>query len=195
MFTAIIAVCSLLSVPTVIPFTMQTFGVFLSIGALGGKKGTIAVLTYILLGLCGAPVFSGFGGGIGHLFGSTGGYIFGFLFSAVVMWITEPFCSKSKLLSIASMVLGNVVCYIVGTFWFMLVYSANTGEIGLFSALLVCVFPYIIPDALKIALAFVISNRIKLNLMSMFLMLLTQKKKLIGWVFYMLMGVFDLQVR
>ena len=55
----------------------------------GGKRGSLAVLIYILLGAVGIPVFAGFSGGIGVLLGNTGGYIVGFLFSALLMWLIE----------------------------------------------------------------------------------------------------------
>ena len=66
-FTVLIAICSWISIPTAIPFTLQTFAVFLSVSVLGGKRGTMAVLLYVLLGAIGLPVFSGFTGGIGIL--------------------------------------------------------------------------------------------------------------------------------
>ena len=89
MFAAIIAVCSWISIPATVPFTLQTLGVFLAVGVLGGKRGTMAVLTYLLLGMIGAPGFSGFAGGIGYMLGSTGGYIVGFIFTALTMWLME----------------------------------------------------------------------------------------------------------
>ena len=64
-FAALIAICSWISVPTAIPFTLQTLGVFLAVGLLGGRRGTLAVLVYLLLGLVGLPVFAGFHGGPG----------------------------------------------------------------------------------------------------------------------------------
>ena len=79
MFAVIMAVCSWISVPYVVPFTLQTFAVFLAVGVLGGKRGTLAVLIYILLGCVGLPVFAGFSGGIGVVLGCTGSYIAGFL--------------------------------------------------------------------------------------------------------------------
>ena len=85
-FAVVIAVCSWISIPTVVPFTLQTFAVFLTMGVLGGKRGTLAVLVYILMGTLGIPVFSGFTGGIGIIAGTTGGYIVGFIFSALLMW-------------------------------------------------------------------------------------------------------------
>ena len=89
LFTAVMAVCSWISIPATVPFTLQTFAVFLTCGLLGGRRGTLTVLVYLLLGAIGLPVFSGFTGGIGHLAGPTGGYIIGFIFSALVMWLGE----------------------------------------------------------------------------------------------------------
>ena len=89
LFAALMAICSWISIPTTVPFTLQTFAVFVAAGLLGGKRGTIAVLVYILLGAVGLPVFAGFTGGVGILLGSTGGYIIGFLGSALVMWGME----------------------------------------------------------------------------------------------------------
>ena len=86
---AFMAVCSWISIPTAVPFTMQTFAVFLAVGVFGGRRGTMAVLVYILLGAVGMPVFAGFSGGIGVLVGLTGGYIAGFVLTALIMWGME----------------------------------------------------------------------------------------------------------
>ena len=73
LFAVLIAICSWISIPTVVPFTLQTFAIFLSLAVLGGKRGTCAVIVYVLLGAVGIPVFSGFKGGIGVLLSTTGG--------------------------------------------------------------------------------------------------------------------------
>lgn len=161
MFAAIIAVCSWITIPATVPFTLQTFGVFLAVGVLGGKRGTMAVLTYLLLGMIGAPVFSGFAGGIGYMLGSTGGYIVGFIFTALTMWLMESLFGKKRWVLTFSMLLGILVCYVFGTVWFMWVYANNTGEIGWWTALLWCVVPYIIPDVLKILLALNFCRKLK----------------------------------
>lgn len=161
MFAAIIAVCSWISIPATVPFTLQTFGVFLAVGVLGGKRGTMAVLTYLLLGMIGVPVFSGFAGGIGYMLGSTGGYIVGFIFTALTMWLMESLFGKKRWVLTFSMLLGILVCYVFGTVWFMWVYANNTGEIGWWTALLWCVVPYIIPDVLKILLALTFCRKLK----------------------------------
>ena len=69
---ALIAVCSWISIPTAVPFTLQTFAVFLTLGLLGGRLGTLAVTVYLLLGAVGLPVFAGFHGGLGAVLGATG---------------------------------------------------------------------------------------------------------------------------
>lgn len=160
MCTVLIAVCSWISIPVMVPFTLQVFGIFLTIGILGGKRGSLAVLTYLLLGVIGLPVFAGFASGIGYIMGSTGGYIVGFLFSALAMWAMEALLGKKKWVLALSMVLGILICYGFGTIWFIIVYTNRTGEIGVWTALTWCVFPYIIPDILKIVLALTVCKRI-----------------------------------
>lgn len=160
LFAVLIAICAWISVPTTVPFTLQTFGIFLTVGLLGGKRGSMAVLVYILLGAAGIPVFSGFTGGIGRLLGSTGGYIVGFLASALVMWALEKVMGRKTWALAIQMVLGLIVCYAIGTVWFMVVYSGTSGAVGLMTVLGWCVIPFIIPDLIKIAMALVLTKRL-----------------------------------
>ncbi|MCI6998196.1 MAG: biotin transporter BioY [Eubacterium sp.] len=160
LFAVLIAICAWISVPTTVPFTLQTFGVFLTVGLLGGKRGSMAVLVYILLGAAGIPVFSGFTGGVGRLLGNTGGYIVGFLASALVMWALEKVMGRKTWALAVQMVLGLIACYAIGTVWFMVVYSGTSGAVGLMTVLGWCVIPFIIPDLIKIALALVLTKRL-----------------------------------
>lgn len=160
-FTVLIVICSWISIPTAIPFSLQTFAVFLSVSILGGKRGTLAVVIYVLLGAVGVPVFAEFTGGIGIIMRETGGYIIGFIFSALVMWLTERIMGRELWAQGIAMVLGLIVCYVLGTAWFMFVYMRNSGAIGLSTVLGWCVIPYIIPDAVKIALALTLSNLLR----------------------------------
>ena len=159
-FAVIIAICSWISIPATVPFTLQTFGVLLTVGVLGGRRGSLSVLIYLLLGAIGVPVFAGFSGGVGSILGSTGGYIIGFLFSALVMWFMEHFLGKKTWVLALSMLLGLLVCYVFGTAWFMIVYANQSGAVGLWTSLGWCVFPFIIPDLLKIAVALVVCKRL-----------------------------------
>ena len=161
MFACLMAICAWISIPGQIPFTLQTMGVFLAVGLLGGRRGTLAILVYVLMGAVGLPVFSGFAGGVGKLLGATGGYIVGFLFSALIMWAMEAIPGKKKWVLPVSMVLGLLACYAFGTAWFLVVYTKSKGAISLAAVLGMCVIPYIIPDAIKIACALVLTKILK----------------------------------
>lgn len=161
LFAVLIAICSWISIPATVPFTLQTFGVFLAIGVLGGKRGALAVAVYLLLGCVGLPVFAGFTGGLGIVLGSTGGYIVGFLVCALLMWAMERCLGSSKTWVLAvSMVVGLAACYAFGTAWFMAVYARSTGPIGLATALGWCVIPFVLPDLAKVGLALVLCRRL-----------------------------------
>lgn len=160
MFTAIITVCSQIQIPTEVPFTLQTLGIFAAGGLLGWKRGTLSVLLYILLGLIGIPVFAGFSGGIAVLLGPTGGYIIGFIFTALVVgFMCDKLGRKIWVVTLSS-VLGLLVCYAFGTGWFMYVYNSSNEPIGLMTALLWCVVPYLLFDAAKIACVTILVNRL-----------------------------------
>ena len=157
---ALLAPCAWLSVPTQPPFTMQTFGVFLTLLLLGAKDGTIAIGLYILLGALGVPVFSGFNGGMGALMGPTGGYIVGFLLICLIFGLL---CGKGAglWLKALALLLGLAVCYAFGTLWFVKVYGDMKGPISTLSALSMCVFPFIVPDLAKLALALWAEKRLE----------------------------------
>lgn len=161
LFAVGMAVCAWISIPTVVPFTLQTFAVFLALGALGGRRGTWAVVVYLLLGAVGLPVFTGFRGGLGVLLGVTGGYILGFLAAGLVYRLVTSRLGASRLAEAAAMALGLLVCYAFGTAWFLAVYARTTGPIGLTAALGWCVFPFLIPDLVKLALATALARRIR----------------------------------
>jgi biotin transport system substrate-specific component len=146
-------------VPTSPPFTLQTFAVFAAALLLGRRAGTASVLAYLVLGALGAPVFSGFGGGIGVLVGPTGGYLIGFLFAA---WIAGALAEGDAPLGrrILGCALGLAACYAFGTAWFVAVSLRAGREMSVGSALGLCVAPFLIPDAAKIALALLLPRRI-----------------------------------
>jgi len=160
MFAVVIAVCSWISIPTAVPFTLQTFAVFSALGLLGGKRGFFAALVYMLLGAVGLPVFAGFKSGVAVLVGSTGGYIVGFLIIAGVYWVAEVFIGKQIIVRIISMVIGLALCYLFGTVWFVTVFTRTNGDISLFKALQMCVIPFVIWDLLKMALALSVTSAV-----------------------------------
>ncbi len=145
---AVIAVCSWITVPlTAVPFTLQTFGVFMAVRLLGGKSGTVSIMLYILLGLVGVPVFAGFGAGPSALLGPTGGYIIGFLCVGGLYWALEKKLTKTVFKDLA-LGAGLILCYLMGTLWFM--YSLRVDAAY---ALGVCVLPFMLPDLLKLILS------------------------------------------
>lgn len=161
LFAVLIAVCAWISIPFAVPFTMQLFGIFLALSTLGGRRGTYAVAVYLLLGAAGIPVFAGFRGGLSVLLGATGGYVAGFFLSALLYWAITAKLGESVPVQVLACVLGLLTCYLFGTLWFLAVYSHTTGPISLLSALGLCVFPYLIPDLLKLTLALSLSRRVR----------------------------------
>jgi len=169
LFATLLSVCAWICIPTTVPFTMQTFAVFLAMLVLGGKRGTIVITIYLILGIIGIPVFSRGTAGIGILFGNTGGYMFGWIFIGIIMIQAERIADKysgkkaqyRKWIQTAGMLLGLVVCYLFGTIWFMNVYTNNLEEMGIQAVLGMCVLPFVIPDLIKMALAFAVCKRIR----------------------------------
>ena len=160
LFTAILALCAWLSVPMGdMVITLQTFGIFLTLGLLGGKRGSITICVYLLLGAVGAPVFSGFRGGLGALLGTTGGYIFGFMLTALIYWIITS-VKDAPLTRLLAMILGMLLCYSCGSWWYMTRYLSG-GQLTLGLVLMKCVIPYLIPDAIKLILAWILTGKLK----------------------------------
>ncbi len=160
-FAVLLAICSWISIPTVIPFTLQTFGVFLTILLLGGKRGTITIFIYLLLGAVGIPVFSNFGAGFGYLLGNTGGYAIGFLLIGLTGWLFEKTFGRKSFSQLSAVFLGLLLCYAFGSFWFMNISMNADHSYGLMTTLSLCVFPFIIPDLCKLGMAYMISKRLK----------------------------------
>ena len=156
----LISVCSWISIPTTVPFTLQTFAVFFVLSALGGRRGTAAIIVYVLLGAVGIPVFAQFTSGIGSLLGSTGGYIVGFVFMGLVYWPIIHFFGKKLWTEILAMVIGLAVCYAFGTAWFMIVYAQTNGAVDLGLVLAWCVIPFVVPDLIKLGLALTLAWRL-----------------------------------
>lgn len=157
LFAALIAVCSWISVPTVVPFTMQTFAVYVAAALLGGKLAALCIALYMALGAVGVPVFAGFRGGVGVLVGATGGYIWGFLALALILGLCTKFIKNRRIATAVGMLLGTAVCYLFGTVWYVLFYN---GGKAFSAALMLCVVPFILPDLLKMALALFVSERV-----------------------------------
>ncbi len=154
-FVAVISICSFITIPLAVPFTMQIFGVFLAIGLLGAKRAVVCVTAYLLLGMAGAPVFSSFQGGIHILLGQTGGFLMGFVLSAVISGVLIKRLNCKFTTTFFSMFIGLLSCYILGILWLVFAYSFD-----ILSTVIMCV-PLIVFDTVKIGLASVLSIRLK----------------------------------
>lgn len=157
LFAAGMALCAWIQLPLGdISFTLQTFALFLALFTLGGKRGSISFLVYLLMGLIGFPVFSGFRGGIGVLLGATGGYIWGLALAGLLYWVVTHFLGPRSAYFAAFA--GMLLCYFCGTGWFALAYAGN---VGWWAIMLKCVVPFLLPDIAKILLAHSIAQRLR----------------------------------
>ena len=161
LFSALLVICAWVSLPIGDShITLQTFGLFLCLGTLSGKYGTISVVTYLLLGGVGFPAFSGFRGGIGVLLDATGGYLIGFLFATLIYWLITALFGSSPAVRLLAMVLGLLSCYLFGSLWLSILYLQKGNAITMSFLLLKCVLPYLLPDAVKLILAWQLSSRL-----------------------------------
>lgn len=153
------AICLLapLSIPIgSVPISLTNLVIYFSLYILGMKKGTLSYLIYLLLGIVGLPVFSGFTSGPGKLFGPTGGYLIGFIPMAILAGIVIDKYTDKKILCLLAMIVGTAICYAFGTIW--LAYQAHMNFI---SAMWAGVIPFILGDLIKIALAILLGPQIR----------------------------------
>lgn len=160
LFAVIISVCAWICIPSAVPFTMQTFGVFFTLVYLGGKSGTLSILLYILLGALGIPIFSGGSGGVGILLGANGGFIFGMLAVGIVFWVFEKFAKNLKHRDVISLFVGLLCCYFCGALQFYIFWASKGDSVTFFQLLAICFLPYLLPDLIKIYLAFFFKKRL-----------------------------------
>ena len=158
LFSALIAVCAMISIPFPIPVTLQTFAIFLAFFTLGGKGALSAILVYTALGIVGLPVFAGFGAGVGYLLGASGGFVLAFPLSAALFIALESAFGNSNKKKIVYAIVSLLFIYLVGSVWFALVYS---GKEGFLASLAICALPYVPIDAVKLVLAYAVSERLK----------------------------------
>ena len=157
--TALMAICAWITVPFAIPFTLQSFAVFLSLLLLGGRNSFICFSIYIVLGAVGVPVFSSFGAGVGVLLGATGGFIFGFLFSAAVYSLVIFIRKDTEKARLAGCLFAMAAYHLCGAVWYMMLYMEKSNDI--ISILMTCTIPFVIPDIIKLMLAYTVFLKLK----------------------------------
>lgn len=156
-FTALVAVCSQITIPLpIIPINLALFAVYLAGALLGPWRGALSLLVYLLLAAVGVPVMAGFRGGLGNLVGNTGGYVVGYIFAALFTGLlAEKWGARFWQLCVA-MVVGCAVCYFFGTLWYSIL--SGTPFFASFSA---CVVPFLPCDVVKILLAALLASRLR----------------------------------
>ncbi len=161
LMTAVTCILGPLSIPipfSVVPISFTNLAIYFTVFLLGWKRGTISYLIYLLIGLVGVPVFSGFSGGIGKIAGPTGGYLAGFLLLAIISGLfIEKFRGKIYMYALG-MVLGLAITYLFGTAWLSYQLGLTFKE-GLFMG----VIPYIPGDIVKIAAALILGPILRKN--------------------------------
>ena len=160
LMAVLMCVCTWVAIPGAVPFTLQSFAVFAAVELLGARRAFWSVAVYLLMGAAGLPVFSGMAGGIGVLLGPTGGYLMGFLLVPLACRAVMAAAGTHKTVRIIGMVLGMAVCYATGTVWFAF-FSGGTDWRG---ALMLCVVPFLLPDAVKLGLALALSGALRKRL-------------------------------
>ena len=155
LFAALMAVSAWLSIPLPpVRFTLQTLAMLLALGLLGGKWGSVSIGLYLLLGVVGLPVFSGFRSGIGAMLDATGGFLWGFSLGGLGYWLAE------RLGKLPAMIFFLLIAYSCGALWF-LIYAPGS---GFWAAVTVCVLPYLLPEGVKLLLANMLVKRIQRNI-------------------------------
>ena len=136
------------------PVTLQTFGVALMGAVLGRRTGTLSILVYLMMGLVGLPVFAGFHGGAGVLAGPTGGFLIGF--------VPMAFCCGAgterpgRIARMALSMVGLLCCHLCAVLYFMPLMG-----VGLIQSAATMTLPYILKDAVSVALAVPVGGRIR----------------------------------
>ncbi len=158
MFTAVICVMAQISIPVQpIPFTLALFAIFLTGALLSPRNAFLSVLAYLMLGAFGLPVFASLRSGFQVLTGMTGGYLMAYPLMAFVTAVCYKYIKKYKVLALAlGMSTSLILCYLIGTLWFTFL-TGNT----FYTALTLCVFPFVWFDIIKIVLAISVSMIIR----------------------------------
>jgi biotin transport system substrate-specific component len=162
LFPAMMAATAGISIPlgNLPPVSLQTIFVFLSALLLGPKLGSLSMIIYVVMGMIGLPIFSGYRGGLDVLVGQSGGFIIGFVFSACFIGFMKniKFLNKKKWYIFVVLLFGNAVIYMSGAAYIS--YLLNTNIL----LTLATFSPYIIGDLLKILVVIYVYSRIRMHL-------------------------------
>ena len=165
LMAAILCILGPLSFPlpfSAVPVSLSILGIFLAIVILEPVDAVASIALYILLGLVGLPVFSGFTGGVAKLFGPTGGYIIGYIPLVLIAWLFVKLFNRKIVFLCAGLILGTLACYALGTTWL-----AISAGMTFKAALLAGVIPFIPFDIAKLAISVLIGLPVRKSLHSL----------------------------
>ncbi|MBQ7943396.1 MAG: biotin transporter BioY [Lachnospiraceae bacterium] len=131
-----------------VPISLATLAICFAVYVLGMKNGTISCLLYLLMGMIGLPIFSGFSGGIGKLLGPTGGYLIGYIALAAISGFFIEKWQTNRFMHGIGMVLGTVICYMLGSIWLM-----QQAKVTFYTSITMGVLPFLPGDVLKLIVA------------------------------------------
>lgn len=157
---AMLCVLGPLTVPIgAIPISLANFVICLAAWLLGPRFGTLSVAIYLVIGLVGVPVFSGYGAGIAKVAGPTGGYLVGYLLLAFIGGLVIEKSKGQPVLSALGLIAGDAACYVLGTAWFVFQMQCELSY-----ALAVCVYPFIALDLAKIVVSCIVGALLRKRL-------------------------------
>jgi len=160
LMAALMCILGPMSIPIgLVPITLTNLVIYFAVYLLGRKNGTISYLVYMLLGMFGLPVFSGYSGGLAKLAGPTGGYLVGFIFMAYIAGIIIEKCNYQIVISILGLIFATLIAYLFGTIWFVIQAKCTFAY-----AVGVCVAPFLLGDFIKIGIAALICPLIRSQL-------------------------------
>lgn len=163
LMTAVICVLGPVSFPlpiSPVPVSLGVLGVLLAAYLLGMKWGTVSCLIYLLIGLVGVPVFTGYSGGVGKVLGPTGGYLIGYLFLSLLTGFFVGKWPAKWPLHLAGMILGTAAMYLFGTLWL-----GYLMEYSFLEALWIGAILYIPAELVKITITLSLGGLIRRQLM------------------------------
>lgn len=160
LMAAVMCILGPMSIPIgEVPISFTNLVIYLTVFLIGARLGTLSYVVYLLLGMAGLPVFSGYQGGLAKLVGPTGGYLVGFILMAVICGVVVEKSRYSIPWSVAGMALATLIAYAFGTVWFVMMSQCSVGY-----ALTVCVLPFLVFDFIKIVLAVALGSEIRKRL-------------------------------
>lgn len=164
-FTALTAIGAFISIPVgPVPITLQSFFVLLSGIILGSRKAMLSQVSYVLLGLFGLPIFSGFSGGFSHMLKPSFGFLIGYIAAAYISGKISEKNSSSKNLTLAVLA-GTTVLYAVGLpYMYYVLNIMFTKDLNLMQILNIGMFMFIPGDTLKSVIAVIVGKKLKRRL-------------------------------